>query len=84
MFRLSLTTIAPAVAACGAIYGLLWLACYLTDHDQLVMLHMYYSPIILSLALGIILSLDLGNARTLHGRSRGKASFNGGLDRHSR
>lgn len=84
MFRLSLSTIASTITACGATYGLLWLACYVTDHDPLVMIHMYLSPIILALALGIILSLDLGNVHARRRSFNGKALLSGILDRYSR
>ncbi|MGH6808860.1 MAG: NrsF family protein [Ensifer adhaerens] len=79
MIRLLLGVITSALAAFGVIYGLLWLACYIADHDWLVMLHMHFSAVILSLAFGIILSLNFDKLNALRGRLRRKAPFSGGL-----
>jgi hypothetical protein len=57
MLRLLPGIIASSLAAFAGIYGQLWFVCYISDHDGLVMLHMYYSPIILSVAFGIIVPL---------------------------
>lgn len=51
--------IASTLAAFAGIYGLLWLVCYISDHDSLVMLHMYSSSTILSVAFGVILPLNI-------------------------
>jgi hypothetical protein len=75
MLRLLPGTIASALAAFAGIYGLLWLVCYISDHDSLVMLHMYSSPTILSVAFGIILPLNIGKLRAIAGWMRRKAPF---------
>jgi hypothetical protein len=61
LLRIILSTLASFVV----IFALLTLGCYATDHDKLVMLHMYSSPIILSLASGIVLLLSSSNPRAL-------------------
>lgn len=59
MLRLLLCIISSALAVFTMIYGLLWLVCYISDHDSLVMLHMYSSSIVLSVVFGIILPLNM-------------------------
>jgi hypothetical protein len=58
MLALMFGIIASALAAFAGMYGLLWLACHISDHDWLVMLHMYSSTVILSVAFGVILPLN--------------------------
>ncbi|MFC0808875.1 hypothetical protein ACFHWW_26120 [Ensifer sp. P24N7] len=58
MLALLLSMLASALAFFAGIYGLLWLACYVSDHDWLVMLHMYFSSAMLSLGFGLILPLN--------------------------
>jgi hypothetical protein len=50
--------IVSTLASFVCFFALFSVVCYLTDHDQLVMLHMYSSPVILSLAFGIIFLLS--------------------------
>ena len=59
MLRLLPGIIASALAAFAGIYGLLWLVCYISDQDSLVMLHMYSSSTILSVAFGVIMPLNI-------------------------
>ncbi len=61
--------ILSVLAAFAGIFSLLWLMCQVLDHDWLVMLHMYFTPIILSVALGIVLILT-SNRRMLVRRKR--------------
>lgn len=75
MLQLSLGIVASALAAFAGIYGLLWLACYISDHERLMMLHMYSSSIILSLAFGIILPMNISKLNPLLRHLRGKAPF---------
>lgn len=65
--------IASALAAFAGMYGLLWLACHISDHDWLVMLHMYSSTVILSVAFGIILPLNTRKLPLIGGWLRRKA-----------
>jgi hypothetical protein len=67
--------IASALAAFAGIYGLFWWVCYISDHDGLVMLHMYSSPVILSVAFGIILPLNIRKLSAIIGVLRRKAPF---------
>lgn len=53
--------IVSALASYACIYALLSIVCYISDHDRLVMLHMYSSPVILSLAFGLVFFLGTGN-----------------------
>lgn len=75
MLRLFPGIIASALAAFAGIYGLLSLVCYISDHDSLVMLHMYSSPIILAVPFGIILPLNIGKLPAIAGWMRRKAPF---------
>jgi hypothetical protein len=75
MLRLLPGIIASALVAFAGIYGLLWLLCYISDHDRLMMLHMYSSPIVLSVAFGIILPLNIDKLRAIAGWVRRKAPF---------
>ena len=75
MLRLLPGIIASALAAFAGTYGLLWFICYISDHDSLVMLHMYFSPIILSGAFGIILPLNIGKLCAIAGWMRRNAPF---------
>lgn len=49
--------ILSVLAAFAGIFSLFSLVCQILDHDWLAMLHMYFTPIILSVALGIVLIL---------------------------
>jgi uncharacterized membrane protein YdcZ (DUF606 family) len=49
--------ILAVLASLAGIYALLSIVCYISEHDGLIMLHMYSTPIILSGALGAILIL---------------------------
>jgi len=53
LFKLILSVL----AAFAGIYALLSLVCHVSDHDGLIMLHMYFTPIILSAAFALILIL---------------------------
>ncbi|WP_163271164.1 hypothetical protein [Chelativorans alearense] len=53
MFKFILSMLAAFVS----IFSLLWLVCHVLDHDWRVVLHMYFTPIILSVALSIVLIL---------------------------
>lgn len=75
MVRLLPGIIASALVAFAGIYGLLWWVCYISDHDSLVMLHMYSSSTILSVAFGIILPLNIGKLPAIVGWMRRKAPF---------
>ncbi len=75
MVRLLPGIIASTLAAFAGIYGLLWWVCYFSDHDPLVMLHMYSPSTILSVAFGIILPLDIGKLRAIAGWMTRKAPF---------
>lgn len=67
MLRLLPGIIASALAAFAGIYGLLWLVCYISDHDSLVMLHMYSSSTILSVAFGVIMPLNIRKLPVIFG-----------------
>lgn len=45
---------ALSLVAFACLFTLFSFVCYLLDHDQLVMLHMYFTPIIISLTYGVI------------------------------
>lgn len=65
-----LSKILVVMIALGAgTYSLLSVLCHLTDHDGLVMLHMYSTPLILSATLGAILLI-----------TRNRPAAPGGLD----
>ena len=57
MFILASKILLAVLASLFGMYALLSVACYLSEHSGLVMLHMYSTPIILSGALGVILIL---------------------------
>jgi hypothetical protein len=61
VIAMSLKIILSMLASFALIFALLTLVCYVSDHDGLVMLHMYSSPIILSLAFGVVLLLTPRN-----------------------
>lgn len=57
MFILASKILLAVLASYVGMYVLLSVACYLSEHSGLVMLHMYFTPIILSGAFGLILIL---------------------------
>lgn len=73
MLRLLLCIISSALAVFTMIYGLLWLVCYISDHDSLVMLHMYSSSVVLSVVFGMILPLNMRKIPAFIGLLRRKA-----------
>jgi hypothetical protein len=73
MLRLLLCIISSGLAVFTMIYELLWLVCYISDHDSLGMLHMYSSSVVLSVVFGIILSLNMRKIPALIGALRRKA-----------
>lgn len=75
MIALLFGVIASALAAFAGIFGLLWLACYISDHDLLLMMHMYSSPIMLSVAFGIVLPLNTRKLPAIVGWLRRQAPF---------
>ncbi len=61
--RAALTqAIASTLISFVFIFLLFSVACYLSGHDMLVMLHMYWSPFFLSLAFGGVALLDFADA----------------------
>jgi hypothetical protein len=63
-----LSKVLVAMLALGAgTYFLLSILCRLTDHDGLVMLHMYSTPLILAAALGAILLITRNRPATSGG-----------------
>jgi hypothetical protein len=53
-----LLRIVTGLISFAVLFLLFWIACYLSGHDPLMMLYMYTSPFILSLAIALMLPLD--------------------------
>ncbi len=69
MFVMVSKILVVTLALGAGTYFLLSVLCHLTDHDGLVMLHMYSTPLILSATLGAILLI-----------TRNRPAAPGGLD----
>ncbi|CAN7569937.1 hypothetical protein LJR231_004196 [Phyllobacterium sp. LjRoot231] len=54
-----LLRIVTGLISFAALFLLFSIACYLSGHDRLMMLYMYWSPFFLSLAVALTLPLDI-------------------------
>lgn len=72
---LALGMIASTLVFFAGIFGVLSLACHIADHDWLVMLHMYFSSALLSLASGLILPLKFEKLNALRGQLKKRTPF---------
>lgn len=59
MFRMFTAVIMSCLFAYAIIYGFLSLVCELSEHDGLIMMHLQFSSVVLSILFGFVKSVNV-------------------------